>query len=132
MPLAGGTLVDGRYFVRDRVGAGAMGVVYRADDVGLGRVVALKLIDPMLAQAPGVAESFVDEARALARVRHDHVVRIFAYGLHETAPFFVMEHLAGVTLDSMIDAEYARGTTLPLDESLAPSITHRTSSTRTA
>src|SRR6188768_3957871 len=98
MPIAGGTLVDGRYFIRDRVGSGAMGVVYRAEDVGLGRIVAIKLIDAEAAKAAGSLDRFVNEARALARIRHDNVVRIFSYGVHEGTPFFVMEHLDGPTL----------------------------------
>jgi eukaryotic-like serine/threonine-protein kinase len=118
MAIAGGTLVDGRYFVRDRVGSGAMGVVYRAEDVGLGRVVAIKLIDAGIVEAEGVVERFMNEARALARVRHDNVVRIFSYGLHESAPFFVMEHLDGPTLESMIEDAWTRGTTIPIEDTL--------------
>src|SRR5262245_18251860 len=106
MALAAGTLVDNRYFIQDRVGAGAMGVVYRAEDVGLGRAVAIKLIDSEIVSAPGVQERFMDEARALARVRHDNVVRVFAYGIHDAAPFFVMEHLAGETLESLIESTW--------------------------
>jgi serine/threonine protein kinase len=119
MPIGGGTLVDGRYFIRDRVGSGAMGVVYRAEDVGLGRLVAIKLIDSAATNAPGSLDRFMNEARALARVRHDNVVRIFSYGVHEETPFFVMEHLDGPTLESMISKAWTLGTTIPVEESLA-------------
>lgn len=119
MPIAGGTLVDGRYFIRDRVGSGAMGVVYRAEDVGLGRLVAIKLIDAAAAKAPGSIDRFINEARALARVKHDNVVRIFSYGVHDGTPFFVMEHLDGPTLDTQIDDAWKKGTTLPIEETLA-------------
>jgi serine/threonine protein kinase len=119
MPIAGGTLVDGRYFIRDRVGAGAIHHSHRAEDVGLGRLVAIKLIEAGAASAPGSVDRFMNEARALARVRHDNVVRIFSYGIHDETPFFVMEHLDGPTLETMIDDASDRGTTIPIEETLA-------------
>lgn len=86
-----------------------MGVVFRAKDVFLDRPVALKLVDPMLGAAAAAAE-FVKEARALAQVRHTHVVQVYAYGIHDHTPFFAMEFIDGVNLDHVLERLAAEGT----------------------
>lgn len=97
-----GGRIDGRYEIVDRLGFGAMGVVFRANDVFLDRPVALKLVDPVLG-AGAAAEEFVKEARALAQIRHANVVQVYAYGIHDYTPFFAMEFVDGVNLDDVLE-----------------------------
>jgi serine/threonine protein kinase/formylglycine-generating enzyme required for sulfatase activity len=97
--LAKGTSV-GRYMVLERLGSGAMGVVYAAYDPELDRKVALKLLRPHrgsgdLARAQ---ERLVREAQAIAKVSHPNVVGIFDVGVHDGQVFLAMEYLAGGTL----------------------------------
>ncbi len=88
--------------VISRLGAGGMGVVYKAIDESLDREVAVKVIHPELVRDPGTAERFLGEARAMARVRHPHVVQIFSYGRHLDQPFLVMELMEGETLEERL------------------------------
>jgi serine/threonine-protein kinase len=95
--LALGDLV-GDYRVTGVLGSGGMGTVYLARDVHLDRNVALKLIhDDMLAD-PTIRDRFLQEARAMARVRHPNVVAIHSYGEIDDRPYFVMEYVPGVSL----------------------------------
>ncbi len=77
------------------IGRGGMGVVYKAQDSRLGRVVAIKTIteDGVLGLAQ--AERFLVEARAVARLRHPHIIPIHAIGEHDGRPYFTMELAAG-------------------------------------
>jgi serine/threonine-protein kinase len=95
--LALGDLV-GDYRVTGVLGSGGMGTVYLARDIHLDRNVALKLIhDDMLADAT-IRERFLQEARAMARVRHPNVVAIHSYGEIGDRPYFVMEYVPGTSL----------------------------------
>ena len=77
-----------------------MGVVVLARDVRLERDVAIKLIHPDYVASEDAHARFVHEARTMARVRHENVVEIYAFGEHGGAPYFVMEYVPGVTLDA--------------------------------
>ena len=116
--VAPGDEIDGRYRVVERLGAGAMGVVYRADDVWLDRPVAIKLVSasPDDDEASG---RFMREARALAQVRHDNVVSVYAYGVHDGAHYFAMEYVDGVSLEAMVDEASMRGEVLDLARGLS-------------
>jgi len=107
-------VVDGRYTLERELGRGGMGRVYLARDTGLDRVVALKVIDPELARNAEVSALFRREAMALARVRSDHVVQVYAYGTHEGAPFFVMEYVEGADLEVSIESYAQNGGVVPL------------------
>ncbi|MFN7698480.1 MAG: protein kinase domain-containing protein [Deltaproteobacteria bacterium] len=97
--LEPGAMIDGRYRVLRELGRGGMGAVYLAEDVSLERRVALKLAR---ADLPWALARFRREAAALAAIRHEHVVAVHAYGHHVDAPFFVMEHVDGEDLGSII------------------------------
>jgi hypothetical protein len=84
-----------RYQIRERVGRGAMGTVYRAHDPQLDREVAVKLLDQPIS---GGGEWLSREGRALAHVSDAAVVTVFDAGLHEGRPFVVMEYVAGSSL----------------------------------
>jgi serine/threonine-protein kinase len=97
-----GALVDGTYRVLRELGRGAMGLVALAHDERLDRRVALKLIRPELA-APRFRNLFLQEARAMARVNHRNVVRIYTSGEHEEIPYFAMEFVNGETLEEWFE-----------------------------
>jgi hypothetical protein len=82
----------------DEIGAGGMGRVLLAMDEALGRKVAIKTLAPRYAGDAGLRARFMDEARAMARVNHPHVARIYSLGPAEEPPHFVMEYLAGAPL----------------------------------
>lgn len=111
-------IVDGRYRVVGQLGSGAMGVVYRAEDIMLQRPAALKMIEPAMARTPAAVDRFFSEARALARLRHDNVVQIYAFGKHEVSYFFAMELVDGDNLDDMLETHFRNGTLMPVERSL--------------
>jgi serine/threonine-protein kinase len=90
------TLALGRHELLERLGQGGMGVVWKARDLALGRLVALKMVR---ADASGVeVERFHREARAVARLRHPHIVPIYAIGSLDGNPCFTMPLIEGGTL----------------------------------
>ncbi|MCA9612546.1 MAG: serine/threonine protein kinase, partial [Myxococcales bacterium] len=103
-----------RYELREPLGRGGMGTVHAAYDQRLARMVAVKRIRPELLAEPDVLTRFEREARAAAQLTHPNVVQVLDFGTDDGAPFVVMEHLVGETLDDRI----ARGA-LPLEEAVA-------------
>jgi len=84
------------------LGRGGMGAVYYGNDTSLERPVAIKILAPELAHDPEVVERFEREARAQARLRHPNVAQIYFIGEDRGVHFFVMEHLEGPGLDSLL------------------------------
>jgi serine/threonine protein kinase len=70
----------GRYELQAEIGHGGMSVVYRALDVQLQRLVAVKVMHPHLAEQPEARARFAREAVAVARLRHPHIIEIYDYG----------------------------------------------------
>ncbi|MBX3208890.1 MAG: protein kinase [Labilithrix sp.] len=97
--LKPGDVVDRTYRVERTLGIGGMGVVALAHDERLDRRVAIKLIKPELFAFPEMRTFFDNEARAMARVSHPNVVHVYAFGEHGTVPYFVMEYVAGRTVE---------------------------------
>jgi hypothetical protein len=91
----------GDFRVEGRLGAGAMGVVYRARQTSLNRVVALKVLDRSLAQATGIAR-FQRAAQAAARLRHPNIAIIHTVGLDEGISYLAMEYIDGASLQRAI------------------------------
>ncbi len=87
------------------LGAGGMGVVFRAEDPHLQRMVALKAMLPALAESEEARERFLREARAAAKLKHDHIVTIFQVGEDRGTPFLAMEFLEGEALVDRIKRE---------------------------
>jgi len=94
----------GRYVLLDELGRGGMGVVYRAEDPRLKREVALKVMLPQFAANPQAKARFVREARAQAKVEHDHVAAIFEVDEHDGLPYLAMPLLKGMTLQAALKA----------------------------
>jgi hypothetical protein len=106
----------GGYRILRVLGEGGMGTVFAAEDVRLGRAVALKTLRPELSGDPGARQRFLREARVAATVAHDHVVPIFAVDEVEGVPFLVMPLLQG---ESLLERLGAADGSLPLPEVLA-------------
>jgi hypothetical protein len=95
----------GPYRVLQVLGAGGMGVVFRAEDPQLARLVALKAMLPALAISETARERFLREARATAAIKHDHIVTIYQVGEDHDVPFLAMEFLEGESLDVRLKRE---------------------------
>jgi hypothetical protein len=93
----------GNYRVRRLLGAGGMGMVFAADDVALGRPVALKVMRPLpAAEQRSGWRRFAREARALAAIRHDHLVGVYQAFRRGPDVFLAMELLEGESLDAWV------------------------------
>ncbi len=92
----------GPYRVLKVLGAGGMGVVYKAEDPQLQRLVALKAMLPSLAVSESARQRFLREARAVAAIKHDHIVAIYQVGQDRGVPYLAMEYLDGEPLDERL------------------------------
>ncbi|MCC7541358.1 MAG: protein kinase [Deltaproteobacteria bacterium] len=101
-----GLLIDRRYRVERELGRGGMGIVLLAEDADLRRKVAVKLGRPTSSAEDDSVEHLRQEAVALASVRSAHVAAVHAFGTHDGRPFFVMEHVEGQDLQSVIHEHY--------------------------
>ena len=102
-PLVTGTRI-GPYEIIEWLGAGGMGVVYRARDPRLDRAVAIKVISPACATDTGRIARFQQEARAAEQLNHPNVLTVYDIGLHEGTPYIVSELLEGETLRTRLQA----------------------------
>lgn len=92
----------GSYEILEVIGRGGMGVVLKARDDTLQRIVALKVLAPHLAQSETSRKRFVREAQAAAAVSHDHVVTIHAVDQSGPLPYLVMQYVAGISLEERL------------------------------
>jgi len=103
----------GPYQIAAVIGAGGMGVVYRARDTRLNRTVAIKVLPDHLADKPDLRERFEREARAVASLNHSHICTLYDIGHQDGVDYLVMEYLEGETLAQRL----VKGP-LPLDQVL--------------
>ncbi len=124
----------GHYRVLEKIGAGAMGEVFRARDERLQRDVALKLIRPASSDNPDLLRRFEQEARAAAALNHPNIVAIYDVGFEGTTPYIVAELLEGTTLRQRLGespisvreaAEYALQIAQGMSAAHARNIVHR-------
>jgi WD40 repeat protein len=93
----------GHYEVQEVIGSGGMGIVLRAFDERLHRVVAIKVMSPSLAASAAARKRFTREARAAAAVTHDHIVTIHAVEEADSVPYLVMQYISGLSLQQRLD-----------------------------
>jgi serine/threonine protein kinase len=136
LPVPEGELLGGRYLVERIFAEGGMGVVCLGRHAQLEQPVAIKFLRRALAGKPAVVERFLNEGRALAALRSEHVVRVMDVGQLESGrPYLVMEHLDGIDLDALVDRDgplhietavnYVLQICEPLAEAHALGIVHR-------
>jgi len=100
-PLLGLRL--GEYVVRERIGVGGMGLVYRGEQPVIGKPVAIKILRPDVVDKPIHMERLLAEARAVNAIRHRGIIDIFSFGqTPDGRQYFVMEFLEGTALDTYI------------------------------
>jgi serine/threonine protein kinase len=92
----------GSYRILEKLGQGGMGVVYKAVDTGLDRMVAMKVLNPDLSKNPDLVERFRAEARAQANLNHTNLATLYAFMVHQGTAIMVMEFVEGETFAQII------------------------------
>lgn len=128
LPQAQGTMTAappvqrlGDFHILREIGRGGMGVVYEAEQVSLGRRVALKILPNKAFADARHRRRFEREARAAAKLHHTNIVPIFGVGAHEEMPYYVMQFIQGLGLDEVIDELAYLGAGQPTRSFSAPS-----------
>src|ERR671916_1443404 len=98
-----GTLFGGRYRVQSTLGAGGMAIVYRAEDAILGRTVALKTLHRRYAEMPSFRRRFKQEARAMACLDHENIIKVYDISQDGEVPFIVVECVAGRDIGTLLN-----------------------------
>jgi tetratricopeptide (TPR) repeat protein/predicted Ser/Thr protein kinase len=97
-----GLRIDNRYEVLGELGRGGMGVVYKAADLKMDRVVAIKVLTAHVVGKEEYRERFLREARSVAKLQHPNIVVVHDYGDHAGSPYMAMEYVEGTPLDKLI------------------------------
>ena len=114
----------GPYRLMERVGRGGMASVYRAYHPALDRYVAIKVLPDFFAEEPGYRERFQQEARSVARLKHQNILEIFDYGYHDGTPYLVLELIDGGTLADRVGKPMELREVVRLLEPLGSALDH--------
>ena len=98
-----GAVLDGRYRVIEVIAEGAMGVVYRAERIKLGRIVAIKVMHESLPSELSSRQRFEIEAMAMAKLEHPHCAAVLDVGVHGDRPYVVMDFVSGDNLKDVLE-----------------------------
>src|SRR5262245_32485999 len=90
------------YQILEKLGEGGMGVVYKARDTHLERLVAIKVLPPEKVADPERKRRFVQEAKAASALNHPNIITIHDIASENGADFIVMEYVQGKTLDALV------------------------------
>src|SRR4051794_20004796 len=101
-PRIGG-VVDERYKVIEAMASGSMGLVYKAERVPVGKLVAIKFLHAPFANDSEFLARFERETRVMSRLNHPNCVSVVDFGVWDGAPYLVMEYVSGTTLRALID-----------------------------
>lgn len=112
-------LEHGRYLLLEQIGRGGMGAVYKARHVRMGRVVALKIIDPKRVTDKSLVDRFRREVAVCSRLQHEHIVQTHDVGENKGLSFIVMEYVEGSDLASLVRRD---GAMAPLDQPPLPGV----------
>jgi eukaryotic-like serine/threonine-protein kinase len=133
--VAIGTILDGKFRVTKEIGRGGMAAVYEAENVDIGKRVAVKVLSAELANSKVVTERFMREARAAAKIRSPYICDVYDVGTYGGRPFLVMELLEGESLYDCLARErrlapkdalqIATETAMGLSQAHDASIVHR-------
>ena len=94
-----GKVIDDRYEIQQRIGEGGMGVVYKARQISIDRIIALKMLNQQMAGDPTWVQRFYNEAKACSRLQHPNTIRMFDFGqTRDGRLFMTMEFLDGMSL----------------------------------
>src|SRR5262249_50716492 len=102
-PLAPALQQLGDFRIIREVGQGGMGIVYEAEQVSLGRHVALKVLPKNLLPGARAKRRFEREARSAARLHHTNIVPVFGVGEQDGLPYYVMQFIQGLGLDEVLE-----------------------------
>ena len=97
-----GVVLDDRYQVIEPIAAGAMGVVYRAERLKLGRIVAIKVLHDALPDELASRKRFEIEAMAMAKLEHPHCAAVVDVGVYDGKPYVVMDYVSGDNLKTVM------------------------------
>ncbi|MEW6430146.1 MAG: serine/threonine-protein kinase, partial [Myxococcota bacterium] len=109
-------LVANRYLIKDVVGAGPLGFVFRAHDKEIDVEVALKVINPKLVQTADERKQFARQLRLARKLSHPNLVRVYEEGEDQERPYFTSQFLDGLTLRKIIDLRLQKGQFFALHE----------------
>ncbi len=111
-------VLNGRYQLLERVGSGGMAVVYKAQDLALGRIVAIKMLQESLTSDEGFLRRFQREAHAAANLTHPNIVTVHDIGQDGRRYYIVMEFIDGRTLKQLIRQYAENGRFMPVNRAL--------------
>src|SRR4051812_35532550 len=101
-----GKVIDGRYEILQRIGEGGMGVVYKAKQQSIDRIIAIKMLNPQMASDEQWGNRFYNEAKATSRLQHPNTIRMFDFGRTADGRLFLtMEYLEGLTLRQAVTTQ---------------------------
>src|SRR5690606_39952439 len=93
-----GTILEGKFRVTQEIGRGGMAAVYEAENIDIGKRVAVKVLSAELISSRVVRERFIREARAAAAIHSPYICEVYDSGMYHERPFLVMELLDGESL----------------------------------
>ena len=115
-PYSTGDLLCDRYLIKDVIGAGPLGFVFKAQDKEIDVEVALKVVSSRLLQTADERKAFAKEIRLARKLSHNNIVRVYEEGEDKDKPFYTMQYLDGLTLRRIVDLRREKSQTFALAE----------------